>query len=81
MLRVLAQMAAEGKSLTIAKDWGFGSATVINEDGAHTHIGHDGYEDEQRCLEAFVDGLYDLLVRGRALSWANNTKQETPEQG
>ena len=69
ILRVMAQTAAEGKSLTIADDWGFGSATVIDQDGAHTHIGHDGYEDEQRGLEAFVDGLHDLLVNGRGLSW------------
>lgn len=70
ILRVMAQTVAEGKRLTIAEDWGFGSAIVIDQDGAHTHIGHDGYEDEQRGLEAFVDGLHDLLVKGRGLSWA-----------
>lgn len=70
ILRVMAQTAADGKSLTIAEDWGFGSATVIDKDGAHTHIGHDSHEDEQRGLEAFVDGLHDLLVKGRGLSWA-----------
>lgn len=52
------------------EDRGFGSATVIDQDGAHTHVGHDGYEDEQRGLEALVDGLHDLLVKRRGLSWS-----------
>lgn len=69
ILRVMAQMASEGKSLTIAEDWGFGSATVIDQDGAHSHIGYDGCDEEQRGLEAFVDGLHGLLVRGCGLSW------------
>lgn len=70
ILRVMARLAADGKSLTIAEDWGFGSATVIDQDGAHTHIGYDGYEDEQRGLEAFVDSLHRLLIHGRGLQWA-----------
>lgn len=69
ILRAMAQMAADGKSLTIAEDWGFGSATVIDQDGAHTHAGADFYDDEQRNFEAFVDGLHELLVNRRGLSW------------
>lgn len=69
ILRVIARIAADGKSLTIADDWGFGTATVIDQDGAHTHIGYD-FDDEQRSLDAFVDGLHDLLVMGRGLLWA-----------
>lgn len=76
ILRVMAQMAAEGKSLTIAEDYGFGSATVIDQDGAHSHIGYDGCEDEQRGLEAFVDGLHGLLVRCRGLSWYKPSNAE-----
>ena len=76
ILRVLAHMAADGKSLTIAGDWGFGSATVIDQDGAHTHVGHDGYEDEQRGLEALVDGLHELLVSQRGLSWAKPSNRD-----
>ena len=70
ILRALAHSAANGRCLTITADFGLGSATVIDQDGAHTHVGHDGYDDEQRSIEAFVDGLHDLLVRGRGLSWA-----------
>ena len=74
ILRAMAKAAAEGKSLTIAEDWGFGSATVFDQDGAHTHIGYDGYDDEQHGLEAFVDGLHSLLVDKRGLSWAKPSK-------
>lgn len=70
VLRVLAQIAAEGNSMTIANDWGFGTATVIDQDGAHTHVGFDGNEDEQRNFEVFVDQLHGLLVEKRGLSWS-----------
>lgn len=70
ILRVIAHMASEGKSLTIAEDWGFGSATVIDHSNAHTHVGYDGHMDEQRGLESLVDGLHELLVNQRGLSWA-----------
>ena len=82
ILRVIAQDAADGKSLTIAQDWGFGSATVIDTDGSHTHIGCDSYKDDQIRLEAFVDGLHDLLVKGRGLSWAkpaNEAVEKAPK--
>lgn len=69
ILRAIARAAADGKSLTIAHDWGFGSATIVDQAGAHTHIGDDGHDNEQRNLEAFVDGLHDVLVKGRGLSW------------
>lgn len=82
ILRVLAQTAAEGKSLTIANDWGFGTATVINQDGAHTHVGADYLESEQRNFEVFVDQLHALLVESRGLSWVDPsipTKQKADE--
>lgn len=69
ILRVLAQTAAEGKSLTIAEDWGFGTATVINQDGAHTHVGADYLNSEQQNFEVFVNQLHALLVAHRGLSW------------
>ena len=73
ILRALADIAAAGDSLTIAKDWDFGSATIIDQDGMHTHIG-DGFSgDEQRNFEAFVDSLHGLLVEKRGLSWANTS--------
>ncbi|MBK6553084.1 MAG: hypothetical protein IPP18_15275 [Rhodocyclaceae bacterium] len=76
ILRAMAHLAAEGKSLTIAEDWGFGSTTVIDQDGAHTHVGYDGYDDEQRGLEALVDGLHSLLVEKRGLSLAKPSNVE-----
>ena len=69
ILRALARLAADGKSLTIAEDWGFGSATVTDQDGAHTHIGLPSYDNEIAALEVFVDGFHNLLVLGRGLSW------------
>lgn len=69
LLRVMAHIAAEGGSITIAEDWGFGSATVIDKDGAHTHVGCDATGSEQRNFETFVDQLHGLLVRQRGLSW------------
>lgn len=80
ILRVMAQAAADGKSLTIAEDWGFGTATVIDQDGAHTHVGADFLESEQQNFEAFVDQLHGLLVGHRGLSWvAPSSGQPTTE--
>ena len=80
ILRVMAQMAADGKRLTIAEDWGFGSATVIDQDGAHTHIGRDWYTDKQTCFESFVNGMYELLVHQRGLMWVRPSNVELTGQ-
>lgn len=69
ILLSLAQMAASGNSLTIAEDCGFGSATLIDQDGAHTHFGSDHCKNDQQCFEAFIDALHGLLVEKRGLSW------------
>lgn len=69
ILLAMASLAADGKSLTIAEDWGFGSATVIDQDGAHTHIGCDCAGSELANFEAFVSQLHGLLVGKRGLSW------------
>ena len=70
VLSALAHRAAEGKSTTIANDWGFGSATVIDETGAHTHFGGDWHEQDEAALKAFIVGLHSLLGGGGAgLSW------------
>lgn len=79
ILRAIARAAADGNSLTIAHDWGFGSATIIDQSGAHTHIGDDGHDNEQRNLEAFVDGLHDVLVKGRGLSWVKPLAAAKPK--
>ena len=69
ILLAMAHMAADGKSLTIAEDWGFGSATVVDQDGAHTHVGCDSAGSELANLEAFVSQLHGLLVGKRGLAW------------
>ena len=69
ILRALADTAAAGNNLTIAADWGFGSGTLIDQDGAHTHFGSDHGETEEKNFEAFVDDLHGLLVEQRGLSW------------
>lgn len=80
VLRVMAQTAADGKSLAIAEDWGFGTATVIDQDGAHTHVGADFLESEQQNFEVFVDGLYGLLVESRGLAWVAPASHPAPEE-
>ena len=62
ILRELAQMAADGKSLTIAPDWGFGTATIIDGDGNHTHVGRDIDCNAQESFETFVEQLHLLLI-------------------
>lgn len=76
ILLEMARLAADGKSLTIAEDWGFGSATVSDNDGAHTHVGLDCLGSELANFEAFVSQLHGLLVGKRGLSWVkpSNTK-------
>ena len=69
VLKALAHRAAEGGRTTIAHDWGFGSATVIEETGAHTHVGGDWYEQDEAALRAFINGLHSLLCCGAGLSW------------
>ena len=78
ILLAMARLAAEGKSLTIAEDWGFGSATVIDQDGAHTHVGCDAAGSELANFEAFVSQLHGLLVGKRGLAWVkpSNAKSE-----
>ncbi len=78
ILEALARLAADGKSITIAEDWGFGTATVIDQDGAHTHVGLDCLDSEHANFEAFVSQLHGLLVGKRGLAWVkpSNAKSE-----
>ena len=75
VLAVIARMAADGQPLTIAEDWGFGTATIIC-DGSHTHVGYESDDDCMESLTAFVYGLHNLLVNGRGLSWAKDSNVE-----
>ena len=54
ILRAIATQAAQGKSLTIANDWGFGSATLI-VDGSHTHIGSDTGMSDGEVLSMSIE--------------------------
>ncbi|MBT9167702.1 MAG: hypothetical protein DDT19_01042 [Syntrophomonadaceae bacterium] len=69
ILRAMAETAANRNSLTISDDWGFGTATLIDQDGAHTYFGNDHSENEVKNFEEFMDGLHSLLVENRGLSW------------
>lgn len=69
VMRALAERAAAGKSTTVAHDWGFGSATLIDEEGAHTHVGGDWYDDDAAAFAAFVRGMHGSLCGGGGLSW------------
>lgn len=66
---MMAETAAAGNSLTITHDWGFGTATLIDQDGAHTHIGSDTCENADKNFEEFVNELYDILIKNNGLSW------------
>ena len=46
---------------------------------ARTRIGDDGHDNEQRNLEAFVDGLHDVLVKGHGLSWVKPSPVAKPQ--
>lgn len=83
ILLAMARLAADGKSLTIAEDWGFGSATVIDQDGSHTHVGCDAAGSELANFEAFVSQLHGLLVGKRGLSWVkpSNVEHQGPTAG
>jgi len=65
ILRAMADTAAAGNSLTIADDWGFGSGTLIDQDGAHTHFGSDHGENEEKNFEAFVSDLHRYIATWR----------------
>ena len=69
VMRALADRAAAGKSTTIAHDWGFGSATLVDETGAHTHVGGDWFDDDDAAFASFVQGLHSSLCVGVGLSW------------
>ena len=83
VLRAIADRAAAGNSTTIAHDWGFGSATLVDETGAHTHVGGDWFEDDAAAFEAFVSGLHSSLCGGGGLSWVipNAEAQAPARQG
>lgn len=68
ILRALAKRCEEGKDITIAQDWGYGSGTLIEKDGSHTHFGLDVGENEEEQLIWFINGLYDQLVKNTGLS-------------
>lgn len=75
VLKALAKMCAEGKSITIDTDWDYGTGTIINpEDGSHTHFGLDVGDNEEEQLIWFINGLYNELVLNNGLTWVKPEK-------
>jgi len=74
VLAALAQRCADGKSLTFEQDWGYGSGTIVDETGSHTHIGLD-MEDmtEDDRLFTFIRDLHSQLYGGCGLGWVKST--------
>ena len=79
ILRAMAYAAAAGNSLTIAEDWDFGTATLIDQEGSHTHFGSDSNGSEENNFASFVEGLHGLLVGSRGMSWVAPTAR--PAEG
>lgn len=70
ILKAIAKKCAAGESITLAPDYGLGSATLILQDGSHTHFGADVEDDEKKAVDDFVDGLHAILVGNGGLSLA-----------
>jgi hypothetical protein len=77
-------VAREEGRLTIESDFAdYGAATLIDQDGAHTHVGcrwteaelatHEG---KQIAFDNFVRDLHGQLVCGRGLSWCRPESQQ-----
>lgn len=75
ILKSIAYRVASGESMTIGPDWGYGSGTLMTNEG-HTHFGLDIGDDEKAQLASFVDGLHGLLVRGQGLSFVKDEVHE-----
>ena len=74
VLAALAKRCAEGKSLTFEQDWGYGSGTIVDETGSHTHIGLDMSDmSEDDRLFTFIRDLHSQLCGGCGLGWVNAT--------
>lgn len=80
VLEALAELVVAGECLTIAKNWGFGGATLIAPDGSHTHVGGDWGETREENLALFVEGMHQLLVQGSGLSWAPAAQTPAKEE-
>jgi hypothetical protein len=72
----IGKRASSGEQLTIAPDWGYGTATLITGDGSHTHVGGDTGESTHENLAMLILGLYDQLVGGQGLSWVHPRDRE-----
>ena len=66
ILKAMATIIADGDAITIAKDWGYGTGTIIIN-GSHTHFGSDTGTVADN-FSAFVSGMYQCL-QGGGLSW------------
>jgi hypothetical protein len=69
VIAAIADIVARNEEITIAPDWGYGTATLVRQDGSHTHVGGDHGNTNEENLAMFVNGLHDQLVNNRGLSW------------
>ena len=65
---IASMVSEEGGAITISRDLDYGTGTLTDELGCHTHIGSPGLEGKA-AFESFMNGLHGQLVRGTGLSW------------
>lgn len=66
ILQRMVEIANEGTPIGFEEDWGGWTAT-ITKGKMHTHVGIPG---KNTNFDVMVNNLYDLLVKGKGLSWA-----------
>jgi len=66
ILEKIIELANKGEKIGFEEDWGGWTAT-ITKGKMHTHVGIPGKDGN---FDIFVNNLYDLLVKGKGLSWA-----------
>jgi hypothetical protein len=68
------------KRFCFSADWGGDSAT-ITWDGSHTHIGNYWDEPSAETWEMLIDHLYNQLLGGPGLTWANDSVNKEGTDG
>jgi hypothetical protein len=74
ILKKIAEMIADGQSIKFEQDWGFGTGTIVFDDGGHTHVGLDISENQEENLQYFIDSVYGLFIKGSGLSIVKGTE-------
>jgi hypothetical protein len=66
ILEKIVELANEGKPIGFEQDFGGWTATIA-KGKMHTHVGIPGKDGN---FDILVNNLYDLLIKGKGLSWA-----------